>query len=193
MWVWWQWPCAYCHKSGSTDLHNVRDMHLDIRMNDHVAKTMLNFVRNVKGKGDVGDKGGAAGSSLGLCSGEKRKCTSVSNNEDAKPKVKKSATPKPTPKPTPSAPKNHIPFKQCHLYLFYLYFTPQFQNQYQHLQSVMGTGNTVSIGSQVQVGYGTAIPMENHTCSCGFMGIPVPNFWPGEWSYDLVDSLMTCF
>jgi hypothetical protein len=82
---------------------DVRDTHVDIRMNDRVAKTMLDFVRNAKGKAVAGDKGGAAGSG----SGEKRKRRSVSDDEDANPKVKKSSTPA-TPKPPPSAPKNHI-------------------------------------------------------------------------------------
>ena len=40
-------------------------------------------------------------------------------------------------------------------------------------------------------GYGIAVPVENRTLTRGFMGILVPNFQSGEWSYDLVDSLTT--
>ena len=40
-------------------------------------------------------------------------------------------------------------------------------------------------------GYGIAVPMKNCTLTHGFTGILVPNFWSGEWSYDLVDSLTT--
>jgi hypothetical protein len=59
----------------------VRDTHVDIRMNDRVAMTMLDFARNTKGNAVVGDKGGAAGSGSG--SWENRKRTSVSDDENA--------------------------------------------------------------------------------------------------------------
>jgi len=80
---------------------DVRDTHVDIRMNDRVAKTMLDFIRNV-GKSGVGDTAGAAGSGSG--SREKRKRTDTSDDEGVNMKSKKAPAPA-TPKLPPTAPK----------------------------------------------------------------------------------------
>lgn len=76
---------------------DVRDTHVDIRMNDRVAKTMLDFIRNAKGK--VVHEGGIAGSGSGSGSGEKRKRTSASDEGDAVPRVKKT---------TPIPPRDNV-------------------------------------------------------------------------------------
>ena len=52
-------------------------------------------------------------------------------------------------------------------------------------------GNTAVFGHRYR--YGIAIPMQNHTLMLQVTGILVPNFWSGEGSYDLVDSLTTHF
>ena len=54
-------------------------------------------------------------------------------------------------------------------------------------------GNTVSIGSWVCLGMGMGLGLlylgKTVPFTHGFMGMPVPDFQSGEWSYDLVDSL----
>lgn len=81
---------------------DVRDTHVDIRMNDRVTKTMLEFIRQLKPSKVPGDAGSIAGSSVG----EKRK---RADEEDTKVNVKKAQPPTPSsstlpPKPQPTHP-----------------------------------------------------------------------------------------
>lgn len=89
---------------------DVRDNHVDIRMNAKVAKTMLDFIKDAGG-----DVGGTAGAGAGAGVGEKRKRTAMADEEETKMKAKKvspsaaskskSSTPQPKSKPTPPVSK----------------------------------------------------------------------------------------
>ncbi|RDB19010.1 hypothetical protein Hypma_014369 [Hypsizygus marmoreus] len=74
---------------------DVRDVHVDIRMNDRVAKTMLDFIRMVQPATIPGDNGVPAGAAVG----EKRKRPA---EDDVKPKTRKDPPPEPTPPSLPS-------------------------------------------------------------------------------------------
>ncbi|KAF9466669.1 hypothetical protein BDZ94DRAFT_127231 [Collybia nuda] len=86
---------------------DVRDTHVDIRMNDRVARTMLQFIRQMKPSKVAGDTGNIAGSGAG----EKRKRTGEEDNKINPKKTQPAITssePPPKPQATlpPPGPKN---------------------------------------------------------------------------------------